>query len=432
MAGSLVLASLVLVTATPLPAAANPNPTASPSFGVVAIIPLTTDLAALSTYDPANGDLYVPCQSNPGLGTNGTLRVISVASDSVIASDALGSEPGVPVVDSWNGDVYISNYGDNFTTVISGTSNEVVGTIRTEGGSVGIAFDPGNGDLYVPGGGRGLSPGIVDVISGSTNSVVASIPIGWYPSYAIYDGANGNLYVADRSSANGLTGPNEVTVISTANNRAVANVTVGEMSSAFGSVMLDASNADLYVASGGGTAVVSTTTNTVLASFPRGGPGFVDLQGNVYLYQPGFPANFTVVSGFSNTVTSTFTIGNSFWGLTYDPNQGVIFSGGFSLNVTSVETHRQIETISSTGIRGWWFQPTYVPGNGDLYGVVQGGDTSVVVIGNVSTTTSSSPSTDPLLLTGVALLGAAAGALVTFVVSRRRKGRGGTPPNPPA
>jgi DNA-binding beta-propeller fold protein YncE len=421
VAGSIVLACLVLVAAAPLSVAATSTTNTSTSLGVIATVQLDTDLAGLSTYDPANGNLYVPCEGNPGPGSNGTLRVISTANNSVVASGTLGSEPGVPVVDPWNGDIYIPNYGSSFVSVVSGASNQVVGAIRTESGPGGIALDAGNGDLYVPSGGQGgQPPGVVDVVSGSTNAIVATIPIGWYPSTALYDGANGNLYVLDRDSYVGETSPNEVTVISTSTDTAFANVTSGDPDHSLGSEMLDPLNADLYVGAGGGTIAVSTTTNEVVATFPRGEPGFVDAQGNVYLYQPGFPANFTVVTGSSNTVSTTFTIGNSFWGLTYDPSRGLIFSGGFSLNVTSVETHSQIETIPYSGFQGYWFPPTCVP-NGDLYGVVQGSDTYMAVIGNIPPAAPGSSSADPLLLAGVALLGAAAGALVTFVVTRRRK-----------
>ena len=419
---SIAFALLIAASATPTAAATSPDASQGAPLGVLAVIPLNTDLASHSTYDGSNGNLYIP--SDSGSGSNGTLSVISTSNNSLFASVSLGVEPGVPVVDSWDGDVYIPNFMSSFVTVVSGVANQVVGTIQTQGGSAGMAFDPENGDLYVPSGGQtGLAPAVLEVISGATDVVVTSVTIGWYPTTAIYDGADGNLYVLDRSTCVGQASPNEVTVVSTRNDSGFANVSIGDAGLTGSPAMLDPSNGVLYVALAGGVSVVSTISNQVEATFSTPGeePGFVDWQGNVYLYQPGFPANFTVLLGSSNTVSSSFTIGNSFWGLTYDPSRGVVFTGGFSLNVTSVSAHRQIESIPTSGLAGYWFPPTYVPGTGDLYGVVQGPDTSVVVIDNVPLGASGSSSTNLFLLVGVALLGAAGGALAMFVVMRRRR-----------
>jgi DNA-binding beta-propeller fold protein YncE len=128
-------------------------------------------------FDPNNGYIYAP--------DNDHNVVYVISGTSLIATLSLGNKPGVPVVDTSTGDVYVPMNGSSIA-VISGTT--VSGTISTSAQAVDLTYDPSDGYMYA----AGLSG--VYVISGT--SVVATIPMspGGYPAY---DPNNGYVYVSD-------------------------------------------------------------------------------------------------------------------------------------------------------------------------------------------------------------------------------------------
>jgi YVTN family beta-propeller protein len=110
----------------------------------------------LSAFDSANGNLYV---TNEG---NNTLSVISGQTNSVIGNPIpVGSFPLGIAFDSANYNLYVTNYNSGTVSVISGQTNTVIGNpIAVGSGPYGIAFDSGNDNLYVANNG-----GTVSVIS---------------------------------------------------------------------------------------------------------------------------------------------------------------------------------------------------------------------------------------------------------------------------
>src|SRR5438876_11315880 len=102
-------------------------------------------------------------------------------------------------------------------TVDSG-GGTVVATIPVGGNPAGVAYNSGNGYVYV----TNPFSDIVSVINGTT--VVATVPVEYNPSGVAYDSGNGYVYVAnDGSYVGGVIG---ATV--------VARVAVGGASAALG------------------------------------------------------------------------------------------------------------------------------------------------------------------------------------------------------
>src|SRR5436190_23060219 len=78
-------------------------------------------------------------------------------------------------------------------TVDSG-GGTVVATIPVGGNPAGVAYNSGNGYVYV----TNPFSDIVSVINGTT--VVATVPVGYNPSGVAYDSGNGYVYVANYGS----------------------------------------------------------------------------------------------------------------------------------------------------------------------------------------------------------------------------------------
>jgi YVTN family beta-propeller protein len=85
----------------------------------------------------------------------------------------------------------VTNRYSNTVSVISGSTNTVIGTIPVGREPFGIAFDSANGNLYV----ANFQDNTVSVISGSTITVIGTIPAGDGPAFLAFDSANGNIYV---------------------------------------------------------------------------------------------------------------------------------------------------------------------------------------------------------------------------------------------
>src|SRR5438094_8947993 len=89
-------------------------------------------------------------------------------------------------------------------TVDSG-GGTVVATIPVGGNLAGVAYNSGNGYVYV----TNPFSDIVSVINGTT--VVATVPVEYNPAGVAYDSGNGYVYVANDASYD--SGLNEMTVV---------------------------------------------------------------------------------------------------------------------------------------------------------------------------------------------------------------------------
>jgi len=135
------------------------------------------------------------------------------------------------VYDDENGDLYVAQYSSNNLTVVSGSTNTVIATVELVGGDTTSGppvYDSGNGDLYIAmaesPGSRPIFSQNVSVVSGSTNTLLGTIEVGYEPGPPAYDPSNGDLYVPDDFSA---FYSDNVTVIGTASSAGGAQTFLG-------------------------------------------------------------------------------------------------------------------------------------------------------------------------------------------------------------
>jgi YVTN family beta-propeller protein len=282
----------------------------------------------------------------------------------VTATVAIGSRPSAVAYDGGNGDLYVANAGDAFVYVISGATNQLVGAPIPVGYfPYAIAYDSGNGDLYVV----NLGANSLSVINGATNQVVgAPIPVESDPDAVAYDSANGDLYVT-----NDLT--NNVSVISGATNRVVGTpIPVGI--EPFG-VAYDSENGDLYVVNGGTASVdvINGASNQVVgAPIPiqstSEGVAYDSGNGDLYVTDSG-TNNVSVISGATNQVVgSPIAVGIEPYAAAYDGGNGDLYvtnADGNSVSVISGATDQVVGTSLAIGSDP--IAIAYDSGNGDLY-----------------------------------------------------------------
>src|SRR6266571_2888359 len=189
------------------------------------------------------------------------------AGGAVLATVPVGNGPFGVAYDSGNGYVYVTNLGSNNVSVINGTI--VVAAVPVGVNPHGVAYDSGNGYVYV----ANYISNNVSVINGTT--VVATVPVGNCPLGVAYDSGNGYVYVANQNS-NNVSAINETTV--------VAAVPVGVNPEG---VAYDSGNGYVYVTNMGSNNVSVIDGTTVAGSISVGiqpeGVAYNSGNGDVYV-----------------------------------------------------------------------------------------------------------------------------------------------------
>jgi len=302
-----------------------------PAALVASTIPVGSDPTDV-VYDSGRGEVFVMN------AVSNTVSVINDTTDLVVASITVGGIPQAAVYDSGKGEVFIENGSSNggypYLSVISDATDTVTTTVYLEGSgadamaydraageivlcvpevgvvgmndttyaftslgggdsAVGVAVDPALSEIFVTNYG---AAGTVSVIGASSGTAVATIPVGSNPIGVAYDSAKAEVFVAN-------SGTYTLSVISTATNKVVANVTVG--------------------------AAYQTPTPTGVAYDGAIGELFVtNNEAN----------DVAIVSDTTDTVTATLGVGSSPSGVAYDSAKGEVFVANSDSNDVSVFT----------------------------------------------------------------------------------------------
>jgi YVTN family beta-propeller protein len=106
-----------------------------------------------------------------------SVSVISVATNQIVATIPVGSEPVGVAVSADGSRVYVANSSSNNISVINALTNLVIATINVGSYIYSIAVSPDGSQVYV----GNFSGGTVSIIDTATNSVIATIPAGSNP-----------------------------------------------------------------------------------------------------------------------------------------------------------------------------------------------------------------------------------------------------------
>jgi YVTN family beta-propeller protein len=331
--------------------------------GIITEMGHSTSLAQGS---PLRGARANAGQSSQALTDNGEVggsatEVSPLCTNCVVSTIPVGNYPMGVAYDSGNGDLYVDNNYAASVSVISDSTNTVVTTVPVGSCPYGVAYDSLNGYLYVTDSGCG-GGSTVTVIDGATNSVVGSpISVGQDPTGIAFDAANGDLYVANYNS-------NSLSVISGTTNSVVATLSVGAGPY---NVAGDSTNGDIYVANMNAdtVSIVSGATNRVIKSVSVGSlPDGITFDSQTSeIYVGNFNSdNLTRISGVTNTVVGSVTLGTTPLGLGFDDLNGDLYvadQGSSTLTIVDGSTNQLVGTIPAGLSSGW------CPGNGVAFDV---------------------------------------------------------------
>lgn len=347
-------------------------------------------------FDPTNGDLYVA-----NYGSN-NVTVINGQTDTTTASVPVGTGPVDVALD--RGDLWVTNFGSSTVSDINTTTGAVTHTVATGSSpyglavdagaskifvaletapstvqvlstlnytmstsisalgifSVGAAFDPVNGDVYVANEGGNLT-----VLSASSDSVVGTIPMTsslYSPYWPVYDPSDNTLYVADNY-------PSNVTVVNPSTNTVMENLDTGSMTT---DLVIAPTSGDLYAINAGSDnlSIISPSTQKVtgsirLGSAPEGIAVDAALGDLCVVDQASDQVD--VVDPTTGAIVSTVPVGTYPYADVMDSSTGDLFvSNQFSrtVSVIDVSTAQVVDTIPIGGTPGYG---VFDPATGAVY-----------------------------------------------------------------
>lgn len=277
---------------------------ATATNSVVATVPVGTNPEGVAV-TPDGGFVYVGNQGS------GSISVIATATNAVVATIAVGGMPLLVAITPDGAHVYVASQVSNTVSVIATATNTVVATIPVSSAPTGLAIAPDGAHAYVS-----VPPGAVAVIATATNTVVASIPLQEAFGLAVTpDGAF--LYAARFCEP--PCGAGSVTVVATATNSVVADVGVGVNPYR---VAITPDGAFAYVTNIGSVSVIATATHSVVATIPAGivplGVGITPDGAFVYVAD-AFSNAVAVISHATLTVVTSVAVGSAPRGVALTP-----------------------------------------------------------------------------------------------------------------
>lgn len=383
--------------------------------------PATQDTPESVVYDPVNGDLYV--RGDPGT----SLTVVDGADDSVLQEIAIPpsqndySEAVTMAVDPATGALYTTNAQSSNLSIVSSTSNTLLGTVTVGGAPNGIVYDPTNGFLYVT---EWAAPKVA-VVNPASDSLVTSIDVGTEPGAILFDPISDRVIVANYGSdnvsilnpstetlvatvvagahpnalaldtdddlvdvANSESSPGTVTVVPPADPSSAYNLSTGLFPAALAYVPVAD---ELFVgnSASGNVTILNQSTRLAVAN-PRTGSApqaeaFDAASGDVYV-ENAESYNVSVLNVSTNTLVASVALDNSYdYGLAVDGATGDLFAvseGSYSLsgepphaqaNATVIDPATNT-AIASIPLNVYPVAPTYDPVANLLIVVDRGGN----------------------------------------------------------
>ncbi|HVL06270.1 MAG TPA: beta-propeller fold lactonase family protein [Acidimicrobiales bacterium] len=263
-----------------------------------------------------------------------TVSVIDTATNSVVATVAVGAGPSGVAARPDGSRVYVANATDDTISVIDTATNTVVATVAVGDAPVGVAVRPDGSRVYV----TNADGNTVSVIDTATNTVVATVAVGDHPTGVAVGPDGSRVYVTNY-------GGDTVSVIDTATNTVVATVPVGDAPRDV-AVSPDGSRAYVTNFADDTVSVIDTATNTVVATVAVG-----DLPDGVAVSPDGsrvYVANqvagtVSVINTATNTVVATVAVGHIVEGVAVSPDGSRVYVTNAADDTVSV-----IDTATNT------------------------------------------------------------------------------------
>jgi probable HAF family extracellular repeat protein/YVTN family beta-propeller protein len=257
-----------------------------------------------------------------------SMHVIETSTNTVLTTIPASAISSGSMVFTPNGEFLYSANG-SAVVVISTATNSIVDTIPIATGAWGMAITPDGSTVYVAN--SGATNGVVSVISTATNTVVDEIAVDIGPVSLVTTPDGAFVYVGHLSPS--YPDPGIISVISTATNTVVDTIVAG-LGVGSNPMVITPDGANIYVGHNLSfdMSVISTATNTVLATIEHPLMNPTDLAiapdgSKVYATNRNLSA--LVIDTATNTVVDTIEVGTGSWGVAVSSFSMVGLGPGF-------------------------------------------------------------------------------------------------------
>jgi len=285
--------------------------------------------------------------------STGNVSVISTATNLVIASIQVGSNPSGIVVSPDGSRLYVANGYSFDVSVVNTATNTVTAAIVLGTLPDGIAISPDGSRVYV----TNPNSNNISVINTATNAVVATVTTGSEPIGASVSPDGSKVYVTNTES-------NNVSVINTATNKVSATITVGSGPDSYGS----------FISGGSGCSGAPVSfTITVNPATLSNNANLSALKISAGTLTPAFAAGTSsYTASVANTITSiTLTPTSSDANATIKVNGATIASGATTAAITLAAGANTITTLvtaqNGTTTKTYTLTVTRASGGADSY-----------------------------------------------------------------
>ena len=327
-------------------------------------------LPSLEAFDPQTNEVFVADFYS------GIIDVVSGTSNNVVTTIRSGEYTNTLAYDPENNNLYFGLQTADLVGVANASTDLIQRTVGIGFEPLSMAADPASGNVFVTGW-NATGSAFVAVINGSYGTVQATFSFGADrfpiagPNGIAYDPLNGDLYVA--SIASGIPNPTHgnLTVINGSSFEVVANYS---LPFAPGSILFvplngsgpagefflgNASGHDLAVLDGAGNvlATVAIPNTPSMLAYDRSDQDlFVGIEGNV-----------SVVDTVTDHLVTTFPVTRNPAGLAYDPGDGDLYVADYNYNNVSVVNATTYHVVGSALLGAQPYNMAFDTADGDLY-----------------------------------------------------------------
>lgn len=322
-------------------------------FSLFALVGNLSFVAFAQDLNKSKGEMIVVGEKPSAIAVNPTMNKVYVANalsnsvsvidgsrNTVIDTIKVGGHPLGIAVNQYTNKIYVTNFESVNVSVIDGETDKVIANISNAGfRPYKLAIDTRTNLVYV----ASSSLAIVSVIDGSTDRVLSNITLnrGMINGIAVNPNT-GIAYVTHDSS-------NFVSIVDISSGKPVEMLIVGDR---VFDVAVDPTSNSFYVLELGGVSVIDGSTNRVLAnitlnSYMQGAA--VNSRTNIVYVADGWSNSTTVIDASSNIVEHIIDIPNGANAVALNQETNTIYVANHLNSITVIDgsTNRIIPEFSS-------------------------------------------------------------------------------------
>lgn len=312
----------------------------------------TGNIASFITVNKGNTPIVATIAVTPsavkyGYITNSasqTVSVISLATNTVVATIAMGPDPQDIYTSNDGAHVYVSDPLDQTIRVINTATNRVEAIIHTGLGSFSLVVSPDDSRLYLVDIGTDYMANNIEIISTASNTIISKIVLTSMLSGITLSADGKTIYAANIDL-------NTVSVIDIATRHIIASIPVGNRPQ--GTITsVDGSKVYVTNTSSNTVSVISTLTNTVSATIPVGKVpnGIAESADGKRIYVSNFgDSTLYIINAADNTVVRTVNAGSYPMGVSVSPDGAQVYvanSNSATVTVIDAVNGSNIATIN--------------------------------------------------------------------------------------